>query len=269
MERTKIYKALQGVRGRKPVDLDALEHLLSRFSQLVVEQPWIKEIDINPMLASPDGIVALDARVVLHPAATPERELPRPAIRPYPLVYVSQERLADGTQVTIRPIRPEDETALVRFHRGLSERSVGSRYLQQLPLDQRIKHERLLRVCFIDYDRQMALVVERTGKGDDEPEIIAVARVTKNHHDHDAEFVITVSDRWQGRGVGKLLLGRLQQVATREGLRRIHGIIHRHNTRMHRLCEGLGFQVALNRDDDVVTAEFVCGEPTPAATPTA
>ena len=89
MEQTKIYKALKGVRGRKPVDLAALEQLLVRFSRLVVEQPWIKEIDINPLLASPEGLMALDARVVVHGPEVTEEELPKLAIRPYPTRYVS------------------------------------------------------------------------------------------------------------------------------------------------------------------------------------
>ena len=89
MEQTKIFTALKGVRGRKPVDLDALDALVVRFSELVVEQRWIKEIDINPLLASPDGLIALDARVVLHEPDTTEDQLPRPAIRPYPVQYAA------------------------------------------------------------------------------------------------------------------------------------------------------------------------------------
>ena len=109
MERTRIFEALGGVRGRAPVDVGSLEKLLVRFSQLVVEQPWIKELDINPLLASPERLIALDARVVLHDPKTHEEDLPRTAIRPYPTQYVSNEVLRDGTPVTIRPIRPEDE----------------------------------------------------------------------------------------------------------------------------------------------------------------
>jgi acetyltransferase len=160
MEQTKIYTALKGVRGRKPVDLAALEQLLVRFSQLVVEQRWIKEIDVNPLLASAEGLIALDARVVLHGAEVSEAQLPRLAIRPYPAQYVTPLTLKDGTPVTLRPIRPEDEPLLVRFHQKLSERSVRNRYFSALKLDQRTAHERLTRVAFYDYDREMAIVVE-------------------------------------------------------------------------------------------------------------
>jgi acetyltransferase len=125
IEQTQIAKALRGVRGRAPVDMATLEGILVRFSRLVVEQPWIKEMDINPLLASPGKIVALDARIVLHDAKTPEAELPRPAIRPYPSQYVAAWRMKDGTTVLIRPIRPEDEPAMIAFHETLSERSVS------------------------------------------------------------------------------------------------------------------------------------------------
>jgi acetyltransferase len=121
MEQTDIYKALKGVRGRKPVDLAGLEQLMVRFSRLVVEQPWIKEIDINPLLASADRLVALDARVVVHGPEVREEQLPRTAIRPYPNRYVSAWKMKDGTEVLIRPIRPEDEPLMVKFHATLSE----------------------------------------------------------------------------------------------------------------------------------------------------
>ncbi|HEU5321514.1 MAG TPA: acetate--CoA ligase family protein, partial [Methylomirabilota bacterium] len=123
MERTRIFTALGGVRGRRPVDLHRLEQLLVRFSQLVVEQPWIKELDVNPLLASPDRLVALDARVVLHGPETVESALPRPAIRPYPRQYARPWRTRDGLTLTIRPIRPEDEPMMVSFHGTLSDQS--------------------------------------------------------------------------------------------------------------------------------------------------
>ena len=124
MERTQIYSALKkGFRGREPIDLAALEELLVRFSQLVIEQRWIKEIDINPLLVSSKQIVALDARVVLHDPQTREADLPRSTIRPYPTEYVTTRKIG-GVEVTIRPIRPEDEPLMVKFHKTLSDRSV-------------------------------------------------------------------------------------------------------------------------------------------------
>src|SRR5262249_15926971 len=161
-------------------------------SQLVVEQPSIKEIDINPLLASSDTLMALDARVVLHSRDIKPEDLPRTAIRPYPDQYSDAWKLRDGTAVTIRPIPPEDEPTMVRFHESLSDRSVHFRYFHLIHLSQRVAHDRLARHCFIDYDREMVLVAERRdAKG--EREIIAVARLTKQHKDGEAEFAMIVS----------------------------------------------------------------------------
>src|SRR5262249_12656168 len=146
MEQTRIYKALKGVRGRKPVDLNALEQLMVQFSQLVAEQRWIKEIDINPLLASSDRLIALDARVVLHDPDTREDQLPGLAIRPYPTQYVQPWTTKDGLPVLFRPIRPEDEPQMIKFHESLSERSVYMRYFVGLNLTQRVAHERLARI---------------------------------------------------------------------------------------------------------------------------
>ncbi len=118
IERTRIYEALRGVRGRDAVDLDALEQLLVRFSELVVEQPQIADIEINPLLVSSDRMLALDARVILQPAGTPAADLPRPAIRPYPLQYSGTWTARDGSDYAIRPIRPEDETHAGRSSTG-------------------------------------------------------------------------------------------------------------------------------------------------------
>ena len=143
IERTKIYTALKGVRGRKPVDLATLEKLLVRFSQLVVEQRWIKELDINPLIASPEGLLALDGRVVLHNKAMDESDLPKLAIRPYPNRYVGKWMMKNGNEVIIRPIRAEDEPLMQRFHEMLSDRSVYLRYLSPMLLSDRVTHERL------------------------------------------------------------------------------------------------------------------------------
>ena len=132
MERTRIFSALKGVRGRQPINITALEQTMVRFSQLVIEQPWIAEIDINPLLVSSERIFALDARVVLHDASIPVKKLPRPAIRPYPIQYVTEARLADKTPVVIRPIRPEDEPLMVKFHETLSEESDDAYLFQRL-----------------------------------------------------------------------------------------------------------------------------------------
>jgi acetyltransferase len=244
------------VRGRRPVDLVALEVLMVRFSALVAEQRWIKEIDINPLLASPDGLIALDARVVVHGAEVALDQVPRTAIRPYPTRYVAPWTMKDGTEVTIRPIRPEDEPAVVRFHETLSERTVYLRYFHLMNLEQRIQHERLTRICFIDYDREMALVAERRNPETGEGEILGVGRAMKIHGTTEAEVAVVISDQWQGRGLGKELLARLLIVGADEKLTKLTADILPDNRGIMRICEKLGFTLKHSLDDDVVRAEF-------------
>jgi acetyltransferase len=251
MEQTRIYKALKGVRGRKPVDLVALEQLMVKFSQLVAEQRWIKEIDINPLLVSPERLIALDARVVLHDPETAEDQLPGLAIRPYPAQYVQPWTMKDGTSVIMRPIRPEDEPLMIRFHETLSERSVYMRYFIRLNLSQRVAHERLARICFIDYDREMALVVEHRDPETNEHEILGVGRLSKLHGTDEAEFAILVTDKSQGHGLGKELLRRLLQIGRAEKLRRITGLILTDNVDMQRICEKLGFKLVRGGSSEI------------------
>jgi acetyltransferase len=260
MEQTRIYRALGGVRGRKAVDLESLEQLLVRFSQLVVEHPEIKEIDINPLLAKPknleNSLIALDARIVLHSLDIPDEELPKPAIRPYPIQYISPWKMPDGSEVIIRPIRPEDEPLMIQFHKTLSEESVYFRYFHLIKLSQRIAHERLTRLCFIDYDREMALVVDYFNPQTQKHEILAVGRLSKLHGTQEAEFAIIVSDRYQCRGLGSELLGRLLQLGQSEHLTRISAEILAENTGMQRVCKKFGFRISPTDDISVFKAEI-------------
>jgi acetyltransferase len=262
MEQTKIYKALQGVRGRKSIDIAALEQLMVEFSQLVVEQPGIKEIDINPLLAipptpiHPGGLIALDARIVLHSADVEKHQLPKLAIRPYPSQYISNWKLNNGTPITIRPIRPEDEPLMVEFHKTLSEESVYFRYFHMIKLSQRITHERLTRICFIDYDREMALVAEYQNPETEKREILAVGRLSKLHGSNAAEFAMLVSDKFQDQGLGTELLRRLLEVGKNEKSCCIYADILADNSGMQRVCEKLGFQITNTSDTTVLRAEI-------------
>jgi acetyltransferase len=254
MEQTKIYEALKGVRGRKAVDLEALEKLLVKFSQLVVEQPQIKEIDINPLLASEERLSALDARIVLHSVETPDHQLSRTAIRPYPLQYVTPWQMPNGQNVTIRPIRPEDEPLMIQFHKTLSEQSLYFRYFHLMSLSSRIAHERLTRICFIDYDREMALVVESENPETLEKEILGVGRLTKQHGINEGEFALLVSDAYQHQGLGTMLLEKLVQVGRDEKLAAIKAEMLKENRPMQRVSEKVGFQ--LQHTPSVVHAEI-------------
>jgi len=248
MEQTKIYAALQGVRGRKPVDLTALEALLVRFSQLVMEQPWIKEIDINPLLATPEQLLALDARVVVHDSTVQAGQLPRATIRPYPLQYVWEWKLKDGTPVTIRPIRPEDEPLIVQFHHTLSERSVYLRYFCSLSLSTRVEHERLVRICFGSYDRGFALVADRKNPETGQHEVLGVGRFSAINR-VEAEAAVLVSDRWHGRGLGTELLASVARVAREEKFQKLAGEILRDNLATQAIFKKVGFKLRAMEDD--------------------
>ncbi len=256
MEQTKIYTALQGVRGRRPVPLDELEQLMVRFSYLAAEQLWIKEIDLNPLLASEERLIALDARVVLHDPRLTESELPRTAIKPYPVQYVGSWALRDGTPVTIRPIRPEDEPLLVEFHRTLSEQTVYQRYFHLIPLSERIAHERLTRIAFVNYEREMALVAEVRDAAL-KPHIIGVGRLIKLRGGEEAEFAILISDEYQHHGLGRELLRRLVEIGRQEGVKRIVAEILPDNIGMIRVSEQVGFTCKYHPDEGVVKAELL------------
>jgi acetyltransferase len=227
-----------------------------RFSQLVVEQPWISELDINPLLVSAERIFALDARVVLHDPKTPEDKLPRPAIRPYPNQYASAWKLKNKAPVLIRPIRPEDEPLIVRFHETLSEESVYNRYFSALKLSQRIAHERLTRICFNDYDREIALVAELKVPKGEEKKILGVGRLSKQHQPDDAEFAVLINDEWQRQGLGTELLRRMIEIGRNENLRRISGVVLGDNHAMQHVCRKVGFKVSLIEGDSSYRAIY-------------
>ena len=256
MEQTRIYTALKGVRGRRPVDLAEIEQLLVRFSHLVVEQKWVKEVDINPLLASPERLLALDARVIVHGPDFRVSDLPRLAIRPYPTQYITPWTAKDGTQVIIRPICPEDEPLLVKFHGTLSERSVSLRYFHAMKYTARVAHERLIRSCFIDYDREMGLVADRKNPETGEHEILGRGRLIKVRGTTEAELALLVSDRFQGLGLGTELVRRLIQVGRDENIDRIFGDILPENVEMQRICEKLGFKMTHNVKESLIRAEI-------------
>jgi acetyltransferase len=212
------------------VDLQRLEEIMVELSQLILDHPCIKELDLNPLLAGPQGILALDARVILHDASVPDAELPKAAIRPYPSQYATTWKTRMAKELSLRPIRPEDEPAMAAFHAGMEGLGTYHKYLQRLHLAEGGAHEKLLRLCMNDFDRQITLVAE-AGK-----QIVGVARLTR------AEFAVQVAADWQGQGLGKQLMKRLLAVGEAEGLRRIHAGIFQGEEAMLGLCKKLGFK---------------------------
>lgn len=254
IEQTAIYKILKGVRGKASVDFAKLEQILVRFSRLVAEARRFREIEINPLLASSEGFVALDARAVLYPADTPVEKRPRLAIRPYPERYSWDWTSAKGLRFKIRPMRPEDEPMVVKFHYTLSEESVRNRYFGPFRLDVRTSHERLVRVCQNDYDRDIALAAILEKKGQPS-QIMGVGRLS-GLHSKDPEFSLIITDTMQHQGLGSKLLQSLIEIARCEKARSIQADILSDNRTMQHLCQRMGFTILEKPGAPTVRAEL-------------
>lgn len=256
IEKTKIYEALKGVRGKKAIDLSRLEEILVRFSRLIVENPRIKECDINPLLASPEGFLALDARILIH-TDLKDNELPKLAIRPYPTEYVETFKLKNGLEVLLRPIMPEDEPLVSAFHKELSENSVRQRYFEFISLDKRIAHERLIRICFNDYDRELAIVAQVTdSKG---PQIIGISRLSRLKSLDVGQLTMIISDAYHNQGLGSKLIQHLLSIAKKEDFKKISANILFENEGMIKICKKSGFELHEQENSPIVRAEINLG----------
>ena len=258
MERPASLTALRGVRGRRRWTSTALEQLLVRFSQLVVEQrrpsrSWTS----TRCWRRPSACSRSMPGSCSTTPSVPEAELPRPAIRPYPAAVRRNRGPHATATLLIRPIRPEDEPMMVAFHRD-ADRGDGLRALLRAPgaVDQRTAHERLTRVCFNDYDREIALVAEETDRTTGDGRIVAVGRLSRAHATPTGEFAILVADRWQRHGLGRELLQRLVRIAKDEGLQRIWADMLAANVSMRRVAEAAGFHVSGEPTDITVRAEL-------------
>ena len=232
MERTKIYQALKGVRGKKGIDFAKLENIVVAFSELIVSHPHIVECDINPLLVSSDEMVALDARIVLS-----ETPIAKPVIRPYPTEYIRTCRLVSGETVTLRPIRPADEPLVIGFQKRLSEKTIRGRYFGQMPLEDRIAYEQMIRVCHTDYDRELLIIAEYQG------EMIAALRLVKHPHTTDADLKLVIQDSMQRKGLGTKLLDTALFIAKKEGIRTIHLQLLKDNEAMKKMLLKTGFEL--------------------------
>ncbi len=261
MERTRIYPALKGVRGQKPVDLEALETMLARFSLLLTDfVEDVQEVDMNPVLAAPGRVVALDARVLLTPAEQPADGRPRLAIRPYPNQYTAPFRLRDGSEVTVRAIGPEDEPLIVDLHAGHSEHTLRMRFFS---LVKTLSRDSLIRLCHLDYDREMALVAVR--REDGASHMLGVSRYYLNPETGEAEFALVVGDVHQRKGLGRHLLQRLIGIARERDVRRLTGLVLRENGPMLALTSSLGFgRPTETLDDGVVRVSLDLAGSAPA-----
>ena len=203
MAQTRVHRLLRGYRDWPAADLDAVALVLLKVAQLVADFAEVTELDINPLLADEHGVIALDAR--LRVAVAGQRAAERLAIRPYPKELEEEVTLADGRRLWLRPIRPEDEPALVAAFRKLSPEAVRLRFFAPL---KELTHQAAARLTQIDYDREMALVLAEHGSAG-AADLYAVARIAADPDNERAEFALTVRDDMAGRGCGTLLMHRL------------------------------------------------------------
>jgi acetyltransferase len=232
--RTRVARLLRGYRDRPAADIDAVASILVRLSRIAGEIGEVAELDINPLLADEHGVVALDARVIVRPSeGPPERRL---AIRPYPSELEQEIALPDGRKVRVRPIRPEDQPALMAMVARSRPEDVRLRFFRAMKA---LDLDFAARLTQIDYDREMALVATEPEGGADA--ILGVVRIIAEPDNVAAEFGVMVRSDQQGRGLGYALMRRIVDYARAKGLRRIQGHVLAENAAMLRLAKELGF----------------------------
>ena len=223
---------------------------------MIVDLPEIGEMDINPLAVSEGKLWALDSRIIIDPTVTAKRSesYPHLVMMPYPSKYVTPWRLKDGTEVILRPIRPEDEPMELELIKGLSTETSRYRFFQII---KDLPHDALVRFCNIDYDREMAFIAETTETDSSHAPRrieIGVSRLILDPNRKRGEFAVVIADKYHGRGLGTKLIDMLIEVARDKDVETIYGIIMAENMSMIRLCEKLGF--ITHREQDNVLVEL-------------
>ena len=235
IEQTKAYTLIKGFRGLPPVNIKKVEETLINFSQMIIDHPELKEVDINPLISSGDDLIAVDARIVID---TDQKNKPHIIITPYPSKYVKNVKLKDSTEVTLRPIKPEDEYMWQEMFNSFSEETVRFRFFRII---KDTPHEMRTRYCNIDYDRELGIVAEITENK--KRKLLGVVRLIKMpNKDDEAEFALVVSDKWQRLGLGSEFLDFMFEIGMDKGLKKIFGIVLKDNTPMISICKEKGFK---------------------------
>jgi acetyltransferase len=250
MEETKVYSLLKGWRNAAPVDLKKLDETVLMFSQLLVDFPQIKEIDINPLLVSEKTATILDARIVIDKDKVCKKFEPHEhmVISPYPKKYEILWLLKNGQEVLLRPIKPEDEPLWLEMFQSLSEESIRYRFFQLL---KDTPHEVRVRYCNIDYDREIAIVAETVENGN--RKILGVTRLSIESNEKSGEIAFLVSDYWQGLGLGTKMVDYVLDIAKEKGIESVHSIILQDNYRALSLSKKMGFKIEYLNDGTVKT----------------
>jgi acetyltransferase len=237
MMRTRVWRLLQGWRDRPPAAIDAIAELLIRLGQMAAEHPEIRQLDINPLLADAAGVIAVDARIRVAPAPSGASLL---AIAPYPRELADRRRLRDGTEIELRPIRPEDETLLHDLASHMTPEDLRRRFLAPI---RALSHQLAARLTQIDYDREMALVAMQRDT------VLGIARYFADPDRLQAEYAVAVRSDWKGRGVGYVLMQRLIEIARKYGIGELVGDVLRENEPMLAMCRELGFGMRADPND--------------------
>jgi acetyltransferase len=253
IRQTRISRLLHGYRDHPAANTDAIALTLVKLSQLVSTLERVVELDINPLLADPSGVVALDARIVVRSQGRGERPL---AIRPYPQQLEREIETRSGRRFLLRPVRPEDEGALVDMLRRSSREDVRLRFFGAL---KEFNHPFAARLTQIDYDREMALVAVLPGSA----ELFGVARLSTDPDKEAAEFAVMVRSDMKGTGLGYSLMCQILNYARESGIGRVFGDVLRENDRMLRMARELGFVIQQpDEESDTVTVEISLAPPT-------
>lgn len=237
IEKTRIYRSL--TESHLNLNLRLLDEVLVKFSQLVVDFPEIKEIEINPLMMTEKGAVAVDARIIIDEEAISKGTRPHQhlVISPYPKKYITRFKMKNGMQVILRPIKPEDESMLRTFYQSLSEETVRLRFLQAI---YQFPRELLTRQCNLDYDREIAIIAETE---ENDRKMIAMGMLTADPGRKSGEFAVVVGDAWQGMGLGSKLVDYLVEIGEDMGLENVYAYISSDNAKMITLCAERNFKI--------------------------
>ncbi len=259
MEETKVYQLLKGYRNVPPANIKLLEEIMVRFSQMLVDFPQLKEVDVNPLFINEKEAFALDARIMIDKEQVfakiePHKHL---MISPYPKKYESLWKLRDGRMVLLRSIKPEDEPLWLEMFQNFSEESIRYRFFQII---NDTPHEVRVRYCNIDYDRETAIVAELTEEG--RRKILGVVRFIMEPYGKTGEIAIIVADHWQGLGLGTKMLDYMIEICKDRDIETIYGIMLPDNYRAIRLMKKMGFAIKY-LDDSTVRATLNLKEEEP------
>jgi len=249
IEETKVSKMLTGFRGKKS-NIEELQRILVHFSQLLVDYPEIKEIDINPLIPSGNEFFAVDARIVLGKKQAGKNDFSHLAILPYPEHLTKQVKLSNGSKVKLRAIMPEDEFLHHSMLKKFSKKTVRQRFFHMI---KEWSHETLTRFCFNDYDREIAIVAER-GKNE-KREMLGVVRIMLDPGNTTAEFAVVVTDEWQKKGLGTIMVRYIQEIAKNKGLKNIWGHVLIDNTEMVSILRKEKFELKMSEEQGILNVK--------------